>query len=159
MNHIKTLICIGLAATLGATAWIATPTDAEARSQSGMLGSARQSADVGCFLEANGGVKQDFCAGNKNWVIPLVVDNAGNHNIRVMAQGSGSGVNNVGCTAFSFNSSGGVTWGSFDDTELNTGAWEPLDVSVNAQGWGGTYLMCSMGPDTRILHVNYNGAL
>ena len=159
MNHIKTLICMGIAATLGATAWIATPTDAEARSQSGMLGSARQAADVGCFIEANGGVHQNACAGNRSWVIPLVVDNAGNHNIKILAKGSGNGVNKVGCKAWSFNSVGTVTPGSYDDTELNTNDWEPLDVSVYAQGWGGTHLMCTMGPDTRILHVNYNTPL
>lgn len=156
MNHIKTLLCIGFAATLGATAWVATPTEAEARSQSGMLGSARALADAGCFLEANGGVHQNGCGTNRSWVIPIVVDNAGNLNIKVIAKGSGSGVNTVSCRAFSITSGGTVVGGTSDVTVLNTGAWEPLDVSVSAQGWGGTWVMCSMGPDTRILHANYN---
>lgn len=156
MNHIKTLICMGIAATLGATAWIATPTDAEARSQSGKLGSAKIAGEAACFGEANGGVQRVGCTGNRSWVIPIVVDNAGNHNIKVMAKGAGSGVHNVGCTVFSITSTGVVGTPDYDVTELNTGEWEPLDVSVYAQGWGGTWLMCTMGPDTRILHVNYN---
>jgi hypothetical protein len=156
MNHIKTLLCMGIAATLGATAWIATPTDAAARSQSGMLGSARSGADAACFLEANGGVHRVGCLGTaKSWVIPVVYDNAGNMNIRVMARGAGSGVNNVSCTAFSMTSGGAVVVGSWKKTTLNTGAPEPLDVSVNAQGFGGTWVMCSMDPDTRILHTSY----
>src|SRR5690606_10403341 len=102
MKHIKTLLCIGLASALGATAWVATPSDAEARNQSGMLGSARTGADASCFVEANGGVQRTGCSGNKSWVIPLLVDSSGTHYIKAMAKGSGSGVNNVGCTAFSF---------------------------------------------------------
>lgn len=155
MKHIKTLLCIGIASALGATAWVATPSDAEARSQSAMLGSARNLTDAGCFDEADGGVKRITCTGNKVWVIPIVYDNAGWHNIDLLVKGSGSGVNKVSCTAFSFFNNGSLSNSGNAVNILNNGNWEHIIVPVYAQGFGGTFVRCSMGPDTRILHVSY----
>ncbi|HVI02694.1 MAG TPA: hypothetical protein VM869_28540 [Enhygromyxa sp.] len=156
MNHIKTLICMGIAATLGATAWIATPTDAEARSQSAFLGGAKYGSQASCFYENAGGPLQWYCDGVKFWVIPLVYDNQGSMNIDVTARGALEGSHNVKCTAYSATSTGAVSVGSSETTVLNTGGTETLDVSVYAHGYGGTWVTCEMERYTRLINVTYS---
>lgn len=156
MKHIKALLCIGIASALGATAWVAIPSDAEARSQSAMLGSARNLTDAACFDEADGGVKRiSACTGNKVWEIPLVYDSAGWLNLDILVKGSGGGANKVTCTAYAFFSNGTVSNGDWDENVLTNGAWEHLSLSIYAESAGGAFVRCSMGPDTRVLQMTY----
>jgi hypothetical protein len=132
--------------------------EAQARSQAAILGREMLGSQGYCFNEGSGGPRND-CSYRAQWDIPIVYDSAGWSTIYFSAVGSGSGTLNVACAAYSATYTGVVNWGGrtlSDHTIRNDGMTEWLNAApVYANGFGGTWLSCSMDPHTTIFNVTY----
>jgi hypothetical protein len=153
MNMTRVILGTISTLVLGATANLAVPADAQARSQAAWLGASLDGQQANCFVENRGGPVQRCTGGS--WTIPIVYDNAGTKTIRVSAAGAGSGTRNVRCTAFSATAGGILLGGSMRQTVHNDGRTEMLQPSVHAHSFGGTWVNCQMDRDTRLFNVHY----
>ena len=115
--------------------------------------------DRHCFYPFAGDMYNGYCGHIVSLDIPLVVDNGGNHNITVTAQGA-SPNNNVGCRGEGTDQSISVVWYS------NGGAYSYLpnfgsavDIplnNVNVPGWGSLLVNCQVYAEGHVYTVNWN---
>lgn len=152
MKTLKSVIGTTVAAAIGLTAYVA-PTKTEARSMAAFMGSARYGSDAHCFVEVNGGPKQQFCDARVSWVIPVVYEGSGNRTIRVSVRDAYQGTHIVHCRAYAATSTGVLYVGSADTTEYKNGLTDNLYTSVNHPLYGGAWVYCEMDRGTRLYNV------
>lgn len=155
------------AGLVAAIAVQASATDADARSQGGILGNPYQASHNSCFNEVQGGPHQANCTPPVDlrdfprdrrvpaWVMPLVYDNAGSTTVRVSAKGTGNGANIVQCRSFHAFSDGSFAHRADDRTELNTNQVEQLSLPITLPGFGAAWVTCWMERGTQIYNISY----
>lgn len=142
----------GAACLLG----LAFSADASARGYAAIGGRPANGADAACFVESWGGV-QNNCKESKIWVLALPYDSTGRTNIQVAVRGVAGTPNKVGCTAYAVDPNG-------ENAKQSTKVWsarldgktEPLKMQVDAHGWGGVYVMCTMDSGTLLRNIHFN---
>lgn len=136
-----------------------TPVLAQARTISGMAGKAQYPADAACFSELGGGI-YNTCTTQKKFMIPLDVDNMGNHTITVKAWGY-SAANGVACQAWGVDSTTGAATGVPTTGKVSLPAYGSVNYqtitlpNVYVPSGGFMVVYCDVNPSGRVFSFNY----